>query len=181
MVAVACFLPGRAKDLSAPPRTARSDFVPVNTRGVEAPQVLSKLQQKLFIRHTIHIAGMKLDYYEKNACCNANLRTREYCVRIPSGSSRPNLYLAVRQMDATSCLSSQNPRKRDFQSTSKQIVRYEESKTNSMLHNGLLDLMNRSTCFGQYYAHHQELATIQMAPAWHLTSVMAGCWSGASL
>ena len=40
--------------------------------------------------------------------------------------------------------------------------RHEESKTNSMLHNGLLDLMNRSTCFGRYYAHHQELATIQM-------------------
>ena len=37
-----------------------------------------------------------------------------------------------------------------------------------MLHNGLLDLMNPSTCFGHYYAHHQELATIQtiqrMAP-----------------
>ena len=31
-----------------------------------------------------------------------------------------------------------------------------------MLHNGLLDLMNRSTCFGHYCAHHQELATIQM-------------------
>ena len=29
-----------------------------------------------------------------------------------------------------------------------------------MLHYGLLDLMNRSTCFGYYYAHHQELATI---------------------
>ena len=25
-----------------------------------------------------------------------------------------------------------------------------ENKTNSMLHNGLLDLMNRSTCFGHY-------------------------------
>jgi hypothetical protein len=34
-----------------------------------------------------------------------------------------------------------------------------------MLHNGLLNLMIRSTCFGRYYAHHQELATIQMAPA----------------
>ena len=42
---------------------------------------------------------------------------------------------------------------------------YEDSKTKSMLHNGLLDLMNRSTCFGHYYAHRQELATIQMAPA----------------
>ena len=39
-------------------------------------------------------------------------------------------------------------------------------KTNSMLHNGLLDLMNRSTCFGHYYAHRQELATIQMASAY---------------
>ena len=36
----------------------------------------------------------------------------------------------------------------------------EESETNSMLHNGLLDLMNRSTCFWHYYAHYQELATI---------------------
>ena len=43
---------------------------------------------------------------------------------------------------------------------------HEESKTNSMLHNGLLDLMNRSTCFGHYYAHHQELATIQMVSAY---------------
>ena len=34
-----------------------------------------------------------------------------------------------------------------------------------MLHNGLLNLVNRSTCFGHCYAHHQELATIQMAPA----------------
>jgi hypothetical protein len=34
-----------------------------------------------------------------------------------------------------------------------------------MLSNGLLNLMNRSTCFGHYYAHHQELATIQTAPA----------------
>ena len=41
-----------------------------------------------------------------------------------------------------------------------------ENKTNSMLHNGLLDLMNRSTCFGHYYAHHQELATIQMVSAY---------------
>ena len=40
-----------------------------------------------------------------------------------------------------------------------------ENKINSMLHNGLLDLMNRSTCFGHYYAHHQELATIQMISA----------------
>ena len=34
-----------------------------------------------------------------------------------------------------------------------------------MLHNGLLKLMIRSTCFGNYYAHYRELATIQMAPA----------------
>ena len=34
-----------------------------------------------------------------------------------------------------------------------------------MLHNGLLNRMIRSTCFGHYYARHQELATIQMAPA----------------
>jgi hypothetical protein len=34
-----------------------------------------------------------------------------------------------------------------------------------MLHSGLLNLMIRSTCFGHYYAHHQELATIQMASA----------------
>jgi hypothetical protein len=45
----------------------------------------------------------------------------------------------------------------------------------------------RSTCFGHYYAHHQELETIQMVPAYgisptamhHLTYVMAGCWPGA--
>ena len=43
---------------------------------------------------------------------------------------------------------------------------YGENKTNSMLRNGLLDLMNRSTCFGHYYAHHQELATIQMVSAY---------------
>ena len=42
---------------------------------------------------------------------------------------------------------------------------HEESKTNSMLHTGLLDLMNRSTCFGHYCAHRQELATIQMVSA----------------
>jgi hypothetical protein len=35
-----------------------------------------------------------------------------------------------------------------------------------MLHNGLLNLMIRSTCFGHYYAHHQELATIRTAPAY---------------
>jgi hypothetical protein len=35
-----------------------------------------------------------------------------------------------------------------------------------MLHNGLLNLMNRSPRFGHYYAHHQELATIQMALAY---------------
>jgi hypothetical protein len=34
-----------------------------------------------------------------------------------------------------------------------------------MLHNVLLNLINRSTCFGHHYAHHQELATIQMTPA----------------
>jgi hypothetical protein len=33
--------------------------------GVEAPQILSKLQQKVVIRHRIHVTGMKLDYYEK--------------------------------------------------------------------------------------------------------------------
>ena len=46
------------------------------------------------------------------------------------------------------------------------IMKCGENKTNSMLHNGLLDLMNRSTCFGHYYAHHQELATIQMVSAY---------------
>jgi hypothetical protein len=34
-----------------------------------------------------------------------------------------------------------------------------------MLHNGLLNLIIRSTCIGHYYAHHQELATILMALA----------------
>ena len=59
---------------------------------------------------------------------------------------------------------------------------YEKSKTNSMLHNGLLDLMNRSTCFGHYYAHRQELATIQMVSAygfspwlWQVAGLEHGC------
>ena len=58
----------------------------------------------------------------------------------------------------------------------------EESKTNSVLHNGLLDLMNRPTCFGHYYAHRQELATIQMASAygtspwlWQVAGLVHGC------
>ena len=60
--------------------------------------------------------------------------------------------------------------------------KYEESKTNSMLHNGLLDLMNRSTCFGHYYAHRQELATVQMVSAygsspwlWQVAGLVHGC------
>jgi hypothetical protein len=51
-----------------------------------------------------------------------------------------------------------------------------------MLHNGLLNLMNRSTCFGHYYAHHQELATIQMTPTcgtslwlWQVAGLVHGC------
>jgi hypothetical protein len=51
-----------------------------------------------------------------------------------------------------------------------------------MLHNGLLNLMNRSTCFGRHYAHNQELATIQTAPAcgispwlWHVAGLVHGC------
>ena len=53
-----------------------------------------------------------------------------------------------------------------------------------MVHNGLLNFMNRSTCFGHYYAHHQELATIQMAPAcgtspwlWQVAALVHGCRS----
>jgi len=42
--------------------TARSNFVPMNMSGVEAAQILSKIQQKVVIRHRIHIAGMKLVY-----------------------------------------------------------------------------------------------------------------------
>jgi hypothetical protein len=34
----------------------------------------------------------------------------------------------------------------------KYLQRYEESKTSLMLHNGLLNLMIRSTRFGHYYA-----------------------------
>jgi hypothetical protein len=52
-----------------------------------------------------------------------------------------------------------------YKSIKNKNVMYEESKTNWMLHNGLLNLMIRSTCFGHYYAQHQELATIQMVPA----------------
>jgi hypothetical protein len=51
-----------------------------------------------------------------------------------------------------------------------------------MLHDGLLNLMIRSTCFGHYYAHHQEFATIQMAPAcgtspwlWQVAGLVHGC------
>ena len=51
-----------------------------------------------------------------------------------------------------------------------------------MLHNGLLDLMNRSTCFGHYCDHHQELATIQMVSAygsspwlWQVAGLVHGC------
>jgi hypothetical protein len=51
-----------------------------------------------------------------------------------------------------------------------------------MLHNGLLNLMNRSTSFGHHNAHHQELATIQMAPAcrtspwlWQDAGLVHGC------
>ena len=46
----------------------------------------------------------------------------------------------------------------------------------------LLDLMNRSTCFGHYYAHHQELATIQMVSVygsspwlWQVAGLVHGC------
>jgi hypothetical protein len=51
-----------------------------------------------------------------------------------------------------------------------------------MLHNGLLKLTIGSTCFGHYCAHHQELATIQMAPAcgtspwlWQVAGLVHGC------
>jgi len=39
-----------------------------------------------------------------------------------------------------------------------------------MLHNGFIELIIRSTCFGPHYAHHQELETIQLVTAcgtWH--------------
>ena len=46
----------------------------------------------------------------------------------------------------------------------------------------LLNLMNRSTCFGHYYAHRQEPATIQKAPArgtspwlWEVAGLVHGC------
>jgi hypothetical protein len=51
-----------------------------------------------------------------------------------------------------------------------------------MLHNGLLKLMVRPTCFGHYYAYHQERATMQMAPAcgtspwlWQVAGLVHGC------
>jgi hypothetical protein len=51
-----------------------------------------------------------------------------------------------------------------------------------MLHSGLLNLMIRSTRFGHHYAHHQELATIQVAPAcgtspwlWQFAGLVHGC------
>ena len=53
-----------------------------------------------------------------------------------------------------------------------------------MLHNGLLDLMNRSTRLGRYYAHRQELATVQMVSAygslpwlWQVAGLVRGCRS----
>ena len=46
----------------------------------------------------------------------------------------------------------------------------------------LLNIMNRSTCFGHYYAHRQELATIQTAPVcgtsqwlWLVAGPVHGC------
>jgi membrane-bound ClpP family serine protease len=44
---------------------ARSNFVPVNTSGVEAPQILGKLRQDVIIRHRIHITGKKLIIFKK--------------------------------------------------------------------------------------------------------------------
>jgi hypothetical protein len=51
-----------------------------------------------------------------------------------------------------------------------------------MLHSGLLNLMIRSTCSAHHYAHHQELVTIQMAPAcgtspwlWQVAGLVHGC------
>ena len=51
-----------------------------------------------------------------------------------------------------------------------------------MLHNGLLELMNRSTYFGHYYAYRQELATIQIVSAygsspwlWQVAGLVHGC------
>jgi hypothetical protein len=48
--------------------------------------------------------------------------------------------------------------------------------------NSLLNLMFRSTCFEHYYAHHQELAIIQLAPAcgaspwlWQVAGLVHGC------
>jgi hypothetical protein len=42
--------------------------------------------------------------------------------------------------------------------------------------------MIRSTCFGHYFAHHEELATMQMAPAcgtspslWQVAGLVHGC------
>ena len=59
---------------------------------------------------------------------------------------------------------------------------HEESKTNSMPHNGFTNLMNRSTCFGHYYVHRQELATTQTAPTcgtspwlWQVADLVHGC------
>jgi hypothetical protein len=61
---------------------------------------------------------------------------------------------------------------------------HEESKTNWTLHDGLLNLMNSSTCFGHHCAHHQELATIQTVPAcgtspwlWQVAVLVHGCRS----
>jgi len=35
-----------------------------------------------------------------------------------------------------------------------------------MLHNGFIELIIRSTCFGHHYAHHQGLETIQVVTTW---------------
>ena len=59
------------------------------------------------------------------------------------------------------------------------IKREEPTRCYTMV---LLKLMNRSTCFGHYYARRQELATIRMAPAcgtspwlWQVAGLVHGC------
>ena len=59
---------------------------------------------------------------------------------------------------------------------------HEDSKTNSMLHNGLLDTCESLNMFRALLCPLPGACDYTDGPsAWHLTVVVAGCWSGAWL
>jgi hypothetical protein len=54
------------------------------------------------------------------------------------------------------------------------MTKYDDMKretTNWMLHNGFIELVNRSACFGHYYIHHQEPETMM---DWQIQKKAAG-------